>query len=177
MLRVGLLSLIVLSLVACTGKPEGIEPISAFDSERYLGKWYEVARIENRFEQGLSQVTATYTARDDGGITVVNRGFDMSEARWKEAIGKAYFVDDRSSAHLKVSFFGPFYASYIAFHVGENYDHAFITGNSKDYLWLLSRTPSVSETTKADFLSQAQKLNFDLTNLVWVEQPLPKPVQ
>jgi len=108
---------------------------------------------------------------------VVNRGFDMSEARWKEAIGKAYFVDDRSSAHLKVSFFGPFYASYIASHVGENYDHAFVTGNSKDYLWLLSRTPSVSKTTKADFLSQAQKLNFDLTNLVWVEQPLPKPVQ
>ena len=177
MLRIGLLSIILLSLAACTGKPEGIEPASPFDSERYLGTWYEVARIENRFEQGLSQVTATYTPREDGGITVINRGFDVREAAWKEAIGKAYFVDDRTSAHLKVSFFGPFYASYIAFHVGENYDHAFVTGNSKDYLWLLSRTPSVSETIKADFLSQAQALGFDLTKLVWVEQSLPKPVQ
>jgi apolipoprotein D and lipocalin family protein len=177
MLRIGLLSIILLSLAGCTGTPEGIEPVRPFESERYLGTWYEVARIENRFEQGLSEVTATYTPREDGGITVINRGFDASEAVWKEAIGKAYFVNDRTRAHLKVSFFGPFYASYIAFHVAENYDHAFVTGNSKDYLWLLSRTPSVSETIKADFLSQAKALDFDLTNLVWVEQSLPKPVQ
>ena len=85
---------IALTLVACKSPtpPKGVQPISGFDASRYLGKWYEVARLENRFERGLEQVTATYGARSDGGISVVNRGYDPVKKRWNESDGKAYFT-------------------------------------------------------------------------------------
>ena len=164
-------------LSGCTGVPEGITAVDNFDQGRYLGQWYEVARIENRFEKGLQQVTATYTARDDGGINVINQGYSATEQSWQKADGKAYFVGSPNTAHLKVSFFGPFYASYVVFKLDPEYRHAFVTGNTKEYLWLLARTPSVSDQVKQEFLQDAQALGYDLDQLVWVEQKIPKAVQ
>jgi len=97
----------------CVSLPSGIEPVTDFESRLYVGTWYEIARLDNRFERGLSKVTATYTRRADGGIDVVNRGYKDGETEPREATGKAYSVGDATTAHLKVSFFGPFYASYV----------------------------------------------------------------
>ncbi len=92
-------------LAACTKLPSGVTPVHDFDKDKYLGKWYEIARLDHRFEAGLSQVTADYSLRDDGGIRVINRGYSAADGEWREAEGRAYFIDDESTAHLKVSFF------------------------------------------------------------------------
>ena len=167
-LRYGLVGMFCLVLMGCTGIPEGIEPVTDFDQERYLGTWYEIARLDHSFERGLSEVTATYRANPDGSIAVLNRGFDQEEARWREAEGVARFVDSSTVAHLKVSFFGPFYGSYIVFELGENYEHAFVSGFNREYLWLLSRSPQVSDTLRNEFLETITKLGFALDDLVWL---------
>ena len=167
-LRYGLAGMFCLVLMGCTGIPEGIEPVTDFDQERYLGTWYEIARLDHSFERGLSEVTATYRANPDGSIAVVNRGFDQEEARWREAEGVARFVDSSTVAHLKVSFFGPFYGSYIVCELGENYEHAFVSGFNREYLWLLSRSPEVSDTLRNEFLETITKLGFALDDLVWL---------
>ena len=94
---------------ACSGQPSGTSAVSGFELDRYLGTWYEIARLDHRFERGLTDVTADYTLRDDGGVRVVNRGRSTKTAEWDEAIGKAYLVDSPDVGRLKVSFFGPFY--------------------------------------------------------------------
>ncbi len=157
-------------LTACTGLPQGINPVSGFDSERYLGRWYEIARLDHSFERGLQQVTATYSKRDDGGIKVINRGFDTEDRQWQEAEGKAYFVDDNNIAHLKVSFFGPFYGSYVVFDLDGDYQWSYVTSNDRDYLWFLSRTPTISEDAKQRFIDSARKQGFDVDALIWAEQ-------
>ena len=167
-LRYGLVGMFCLVLMGCTGIPEGIEPVTDFDQERYLGTWYEIARLDHSFERGLSEVTATYRAHPDGSIAVLNRGFDQEEARWREAEGVARFVDSSTVAHLKVSFFGPFYGSYIVFELGENYEHAFVSGFNREYLWLLSRSPQVSDTLRNEFLETITKLGFAPDDLVWL---------
>ena len=167
-LRYGLVGMFCLVLMGCTGIPEGIEPVTDFDQERYLGTWYEIARLDHSFERGLSEVTATYRANPDGSIAVLNRGFDQEEARWREAEGVARFVDSSTVAHLKVSFFGPFYGSYIVFELGENYEHAFVSGFNREYLWLLSRSPQVSDTLRNEFLETITKLGFAPDDLAWL---------
>ncbi len=164
----GLAGICCLALLGCTGIPEGIEPVTGFDQERYLGTWYEIARLDHSFERGLSEVTATYSTNSDGSIGVLNRGFDSTEGRWREAEGVARFVGSPTVAHLKVSFFGPFYGSYIVFELGENYEHAFVSGFNRDYLWLLSRSPEVSETLRKEFLETITDLGFSPKDLVWL---------
>jgi apolipoprotein D and lipocalin family protein len=159
---------------ACTGIPEGVEPIDDFQLNRYLGKWYEIARLDHSFERGLSRVTAEYRLRDDGGVKVINRGFDAEKAKWKESVGKAYFVGAPNVGHLKVSFFGPIYGSYVIFELDEEYRYALVSGPDRSYLWLLSRTPAVDESVKQHFLERAGELGFDTSALILVEQsPLP----
>jgi len=164
----GLAATFCLVLQGCTGIPEGIEPVTGYDQERYLGAWYEIARLDHSFERGLSEVTATYSTNPDGSIAVLNRGFDQEEGRWREAEGVARFVDSPTVAHLKVSFFGPFYGSYIVFGLGENYDYAFVSGFNRDYLWLLSRSPEISDTLRNEFLETITDLGFAADDLVWL---------
>lgn len=160
-----------LSLSGCLGMPDGVEPIADFEAERYLGRWYEIARLDHSFERGLESVNATYSLRDDGGIKVVNRGFHTKDGEWREAVGKAYFVDGDSVAHLKVSFFGPFYGSYVVFDLDKRgYETAFVSGYNHAYLWLLARSPSVNDVVKEDFVRQANALGFATKDLVWVDQ-------
>ncbi|ANQ24142.1 lipocalin [Vibrio natriegens] len=165
-----LLLLSVAVLFGCTSKPEGVEPIQNFELKPYLGKWFEIARLDHSFERGLSNVTAEYELREDGGVTVINRGYSQEEQSWKQAEGKAYFVDEPSTGHLKVSFFGPFYSSYIIFELGEDYDYAFISGYNRDYLWLLSRQPQVDSATLERFKQVARDKGFAVDELILVDQ-------
>jgi apolipoprotein D and lipocalin family protein len=158
-------------LAGCTGVPKGVAPVGGFELERYLGKWYEIARLDHRFERGLSRVSAEYLRREDGGVDVINRGYDAKADLWKQADGRAYFVDDPAVGHLKVSFFGPFYSSYVIFELDrENYRYAFVSGPDTDYLWLLARTPQVEPALYERFIQRATELGFDTAGLIRVEQ-------
>ena len=160
---------ILMSACSTTLAPD-VVPVSNFDADRYLGKWYEIARIENRFEKGLSQVTANYSNREDGGIKVVNRGYSEKKQKWKDANGKAYFVSDKTKGHLKVSFFGPIYGPYVVFELGENYEYSFVTNHNKKYLWLLSRSSTISPELKEKFTKKINAMGFETEKLIWVEQ-------
>ena len=157
-------------LTGCLGMPAQIQPVTGFDAERYMGKWYEVARLDHRFERGMSNVTAEYALQDDGGVSVVNRGYLAEEGEWKEAVGKAYFVEQPDTAYLKVSFFGPFYGSYVVFDLDKaDYQYAFVSGPDHSYLWLLSREPTVEEAVMTRFLQQAAEAGFDTGALIYVD--------
>jgi apolipoprotein D and lipocalin family protein len=157
-------------LTGCMGMPEGVEPVRDFDLNRYLGKWYEIARLDHKFERGLDRVTAEYTLRDGGGVRVLNRGFSTKKNKWKTAEGKADFAREENEGYLKVSFFGPFYASYVIFELDqENYQYAFVSGPDTSYLWLLARTPTVSEDLVNRFIETSRSLGFDTDQLIFVQ--------
>jgi apolipoprotein D and lipocalin family protein len=159
-----------LVLVSCSGVPESIEPVTGFDLNKYAGKWYEIARLDHRFERGLEKVTATYSINSDGSVRVENRGFSTKSKEWEDAIGKARFAGDTNIGHLKVSFFGPFYGSYIIFDLDkESYQYSFVTG-SQNSLWFLSRTPEVSDELKDKFLSIVQEAGYNTEELIFVNQ-------
>lgn len=166
----------LLGLVACTGVPEGVVPVQQFELDRYLGTWYEIARLDHGFERGLSSVTATYSLREDGGIRVLNQGYRADEDRWVSAEGRAFFVDDDQTAHFKVSFFGPFYSSYIVFGLDDtDYQYAFVSGYTRDYLWLLARTPTVDTAVIEAFKAQASDLGFPTDELIFVNHGMVPP--
>jgi apolipoprotein D and lipocalin family protein len=171
-----LLLLLALALLgACTSVPEGVQPVTGFDAERYLGRWYEIARLDHRFERGLSRVTAEYTRRDDGSIAVVNRGWSDAEQRWKQAEGTARFVGSPDVGHLKVSFFGPFYGSYVVFELDrQDYRYALVSGPDKSYLWLLARSPTLDAATRDRLVARAAAAGFDTSQLIFVDQT-PRP--
>ena len=150
--------------------PKSVKPVKEFELEKYLGKWYEIARLDHSFERGLEQVTAEYSLRKGGGIRVRNRGFSKKKNKWSEAEGKAFFVGDSSEGHLKVSFFGPFYGSYVVFELDkDNYQYAFVSGPNASYLWLLSRTPTIDEDLLAQFIMKATKLGYETEKLIYVD--------
>lgn len=157
--------------------PEKVTPVKEFELNRYLGKWYEIARLDHSFERGLERVTAEYSLRDDGGVAVVNRGFSPDRDEWKVAEGKAYFVNDKNEGYLKVSFFGPFYGSYVIFELDkQNYNYAFISGPDTSYLWLLSRTPRVPQDLIDNFIKRSKDIGFDVNDLIFVRHD-ESPVQ
>jgi apolipoprotein D and lipocalin family protein len=164
-----ILLLLVCLLTGCTGIPENVKPVDNFKLEKYLGKWYEIARLDHSFEKGLSRVTAEYSMRPDGGVKVINRGYSAKDNKWKEAEGKAYFVKEPDQGYLKVSFFGPFYGSYVVLALDqENYQYALISGPDKSYLWLLARSPKISEDIQNDLIAKAKAAGFDTGKLLFV---------
>ena len=171
-----LLPMLAVLLSGCLGMPDGVTPVSDFDAERYLGRWYEIARLDHRFESDLANVTAEYSRRDDGAVRVVNRGFNVADGEWDAIEGVARFVGEETEGHLKVSFFGPFYGSYVVFELDrEDYDYAFVAGFNHDYLWLLAREPVVSEEVKQAFVEAAATRGFDTSALIWVEHNAAAP--
>ena len=169
--KFGVIGATLMMLSGCLGMPKGVEPVSGFELNRYLGKWYEVARLNHSFEEGLSQVSAEYSVNEDGSVKVINRGYSKEEQEWNEAEGKAKFIGAEDQGYLKVSFFGPFYGSYVVFELDkENYQYAFVSGPDLDYLWLLSRTKEVDQDVIERFVSTAQSLGFKTNELIFVEQ-------
>ncbi|MBD3612443.1 MAG: lipocalin family protein [Hydrogenovibrio crunogenus] len=154
----GLLSLSLLN--GCTQPPEGVTPVRPFELQSYLGRWYEIARLDHSFEEGLTEVTATYTRREDGGVKVINRGWNREKNTWKEAIGKAYFLGSENVGSLKVSFFGPFYGGYHIAKLDPDYQMALIVGPSKDYAWVLARQKHPTQTQCALYFEAAKQLGI-----------------
>jgi apolipoprotein D and lipocalin family protein len=162
--------LVFLFLSGCVGAPNNVQPVKNFELQRYLGTWYEIARLDHSFERDLQQVTATYSLRDDGGVRVVNKGFNPKKNKWKEAIGKAYFVGDSDIGQLKVSFFGPFYGGYNIIELDKvNYQYALVCGPNLSYLWILARRPELSKSIVDRLVAKANSLGFATEQLIFVK--------
>lgn len=163
--------LVVTLLAGCTGIPEGLTAVEGFEINRYLGTWYEVARLDHRFERGLENISATYTLRGDGGVDVLNKGWDTKAGEWHQAQGKAYFVDQADKGQLKVSFFGPFYGGYNVIALDKKaYAYSMITGPDRSYFWILSRTKQLPQATLQALIEQAKTLGFATDQLIFVKQ-------
>lgn len=154
--------------------PKGAVAVKPFYKAKYLGKWYEIARLDFFFERNLNNTTAEYSLNGDGTIKVVNRGYNTKNGTWKEAAGKAKFVSDDKTAMLKVSFFWPFYGGYNVIAIDENYRYALVAGDDLDYLWILSRTTTISDDIKAQYLKIAREIGYDTSKLIWVKHDRQK---
>jgi len=154
---------------SCSTIPEGVVAIKPFDKVKYLGKWYEIARFDFRFERNLNNTTAQYSINDNGTIKVLNRGYNYEKKKWEEATGIAKFVGESDIAMLKVSFFQPFYAGYNVIAIDNDYRYALVCGNTLSYMWILSRETTIPEDVKQNYLIFAKKLGFNTSALIWVE--------
>lgn len=169
---------LALLLASCRDAPEGITPVDDFVLDRYLGEWHEIARLDHRFERGLSLVTATYTRNADGSIRVVNRGLDAEHNRWREAVGHAELAGAATRGQLLVSFQWPFRSSYNIFILDPDYRYAVVSGPSRGYLWILARNPSLPLATYDQLVARARAAGFDVDHLIRVNQmaePRPAP--
>ena len=159
-----------LNACACKTIPEKATAVQNFDKEKYLGKWYEIARLDFKYEKGLNNVTAEYSLKDNGMIKVNNKGYDFEKDKWKQSIGKAKFVGQETVAMLKVSFFGPFYSGYNVIAIDKDYKYALVAGESLKYLWILSREKTIPEDIKTDYLNRATDIGYTTSDLIWVKQ-------
>ena len=160
----------ITSFLSCGTKLKDASGINNFDVSKYLGKWYEVARYDSWFENNMDKTQAFYSLNEDGTVRVENSGFDTTKEKWKTSVGKAKFRGAKNIGELKVSFFGPFYADYTILALDSEYKYSLVSGGTTDYLWILSRTKTIPEEIKNEYLSIAKKFGFDTSNLVWVNQ-------
>jgi apolipoprotein D and lipocalin family protein len=163
------IALLAFGVFGCASSPSKFNGVVGFDKERYLGKWYEVARFDFRFEKDLNNTTAEYSLAKDGSIKVINRGYNYKKLKPAEATGKARFRGSDTVAELEVSFFGPFYGAYNVIALDSNYQYALIAGSSNEYLWVLSRTTEIPGQTRREYMEIAKNNGFDTTRLIWVE--------
>ena len=171
-MKTALLSLAFFSLCT-TAMPQKVDnsTITSFDLNRYLGKWYEIARYDHSFERGLVGSTAMYTLRDDGKIKVLNSGYlNTLDGPYKESIGKAKVRKNGLPGQLEVSFFGPFYADYDILELAPDYSYSVVGSSTPKYLWILSRTPQLNTSTKEKILVNLRQRGYDTSKLIWVEQ-------
>ncbi len=165
----------ITGLWSCSNSiPEGAVAVKPFYKEKYLGKWYEIARLDFKYERDLDNTTAEYSLNDDGTIKVVNQGYNTKKGKWTEAIGKAKFVGEENIAMLKVSFFGPFYSGYNVIAIDEEYRYALVAGQSLDYLWILSRDTTIPDEIKNKYLKIAQEIGYNTSELIWVKHDRKK---
>lgn len=148
------------NLNGCTQVPKGVEPVHNFDLDRYLGQWHEIARLDHSFERGLTDVTATYSKREDGGVRVINRGFNSKTQAVKSAEGKAYFIGSPEVGSLKVSFFGPFYGGYHIAKLDQDYQMALVIGPNTGYGWILARKKQPGLVACEAYLKAAEQLGI-----------------
>jgi apolipoprotein D and lipocalin family protein len=162
--------LVAAILGGCASLPEGLQPVHGFQVDRYLGTWYEIARLDHPFERGLSKATAEYSRRDDGNIQVVNRGYDAQRGEWREARAVAQFLGPKDVASLKVTFFWPFSGAYHVIVLDqEGYNYAMVTSSSRDYLWILARQKQLDAAVRKNLLAQAKEWGFQTDQLFFVE--------
>ncbi len=164
------LLVIAVGLSGCVSIPDNAKAVKPFDVKQFTGKWYEIARLDYRFEKDLENVTAEYGMRPDGLISVLNRGYDVKKGKWQQVEGKAKFAGDEDEGRLKVSFFGPFYAGYNVIALDPDYRYALVVGKSTEYLWLLSRETTMPDDVRDKYVAMARALGCDTSKLVWVDQ-------
>ena len=159
-------------VTACSSPtpPPGVTVVENFNTQRYLGRWYEIARMDHRFERGLDHVTTTYTLRQDGGLNVVNKGYNPARGMWQTRQGDAMFTGSPQRAALKISFIGPNDGSYNIIALDNAYRYALVCGPDRGYLWILSRTPELPEGVKKQLLDIAARQGFAVEKLIWVNQ-------
>ena len=167
-----LISAIMIALTSTASAETRITPVSPFNLDQYLGKWYEIARIDFFFERGLDNTTAEYSLNDNGSVRVVNRGYNKDKKKWKDAKGKAKFVGDTNVGALKVSFFGPFYGGYNVIALEENYQYALVAGDDESNLWILSREKTIPDEIKEKYLKIAEQAGYDVSDLLWIAHDL-----
>lgn len=164
----------ILGLSSCATKNTNLNlsTVDDFDINRYLGKWYEIARFDHRFEKGMVGTTAIYSLNDDKTIRVENSGYqDSFSGKFKTAIGKGKFANKDNPSMLKVAFFLWFYGAYNVLELDkENYSYAMIGSNSDKYFWILSRTPQLKDQDRVFLLKRAEERGFDTSKIIWVEQ-------
>lgn len=141
--------------------------VRVLDLNRYLGSWYEIARLDHPFERGMDYVKAHYMMRTDGKINVLNTS--IKDGKMKDARGVAKTTG--VPGVLRVSFFRPFYNDYRVLLVDENYQYALVGGSNEKYLWILSRESQLDDATKRLLLAEADRRGYDTSKLIWVEQP------
>jgi len=161
-------------LYSCATIPNGAVAVKPFDKERYLGKWYEIARKDFKYERDLSNTTAEYSLNDNGTIKVDNQGYNTKKGHWTQAIGKAKFVREENIAKLKVSFFGPFYSGYNVIAIDDEYRYALVAGESLKYLWILAREIDIPVEIKDKYLKIAEEIGYNTTDLIWVKHDKQK---
>ena len=171
-----LLLFLFLLLAGCTGIPQGITVVDDFSLNRYLGTWHEIARLDNRFEKELDPVSATYSLAADGSVKVVNKGYDLNKKEWKTIQGRGVFLDDKNTTQgaLKVSFFGPFYASYNVIDLDRaGYRWAMVCGRDKSYFWILSKDSVMEQGLLNALVAKAATLGFDTARLRYLGKQKP----
>lgn len=168
-LGIAAFALSVFQSCSSVGIPDGVTAVQNFEKDKYLGKWYEIARFDFRFERNLDNTTAEYSLNPDGTIKVLNKGYNFKKQMWDSAEGKAKFVGSESEARLKVSFFGPFYAGYNVVDIDKGYQTALVYGSSTKYIWILSRTKTIDNATKNRLLEKAKKDGYDVSQFIWVK--------
>lgn len=165
-----------LLLSACAlGPPPGVTPVSDFSLERYLGTWYEIARLDHSFERGMTDVSARYSKNADGSVRVLNRGFDTSKDAWREAEGRALFIGETSTGSLKVSFFGPFYGGYHVAELDPDYGWVLVIGPNPGYAWILARDKTISAEARERLLASAKRGGVETDKLIWVSHARKDP--
>jgi apolipoprotein D and lipocalin family protein len=155
-------------LFSCTSIPKGATAVINFHKEKYLGKWYEIARLDFKYERNLNNTTAEYSLNDNGTIGVINKGYNTKKDKWEQATGKAKFVRSDTIAMLKVSFFGPFYSGYNVIAIDDQYRYALVAGKNLKYLWILSRQTTVPDKIKDQYLKIAENIGYNTKDLLWI---------
>ncbi|MFP4460152.1 MAG: lipocalin family protein [Candidatus Zixiibacteriota bacterium] len=166
-----ILLLAIIGIFASSNAPKAkdIPLVENFELDKYLGTWYEIARLDHSFERNLDSVTATYSVRDDGKIKVLNKGYNTKKGKWSTAEGKAWIPNEDQPARLKVSFFWIFSAEYRIIALDDEYSYAMVTSSSKKYLWILSRSPKMPEEKLDMLLKKAKDWGFDLSEIYFVK--------
>lgn len=164
-----LLSASLLVMNSCNSLPKGVKTIQDFDKDKYLGSWYEIARLDFVFEKNLNNTTAEYSLNEDGSLKVVNRGYNFIKNKYVASTGKVKFAGDSNEGKLKVSFFGPFYSGYNIIALDSDYKYALVAGENLKYLWLLSREKTMPNNIKEAYLKTAKDLGYNTSELIWVK--------
>ncbi len=166
----GLVLLTIVMVAGCTGTPQGVEPVTGFDAGRYEGRWYEIMRLDHRFERGLTNVTAEYRLREDGTVNVINRGFDPRKCEWRDVEGTARFRGDPDTASLAVSFFFGISGGYHVIALDhDDYQWSMVSGPTRGYLWVLAREPELDDEILDRLVGQAAELGFPTDELIRVD--------
>jgi apolipoprotein D and lipocalin family protein len=170
-IKSGFITLLAILTAGCTTPPKGLKPVEKFQLPRYLGSWYEIARLDHSFERGLDNITASYYLKPDGSVSVINRGRVVKTGQWDTARGTAVFTGKPDIAALKVTFFKPFWGAYFVIALDkQDYSWAMVTSSSRKYLWILSRTPAMDPLVLNELLIQAKDWQFDTDKLIFPVQ-------